>query len=413
MSQEPLPPPEPEYVSPPWGRTTKSVVAIITLLFLVLLTYRFQSLIAQLVIAVILAYLLNPIINFVDGRTSLKRSTVILLAYLLVAAAFIWALISLGVAAYQQVSALIDEVPLLIDRMTDIFQQLITRTEPIHIIGSLQIDPIIIPWDSITNQIVGMVEPALSQSGAFVGQAATTVVGLIGQFFFIFVISIYVAIEIPKLGGYVGDFAQTPGYRHDAERLTREFGRVWSAYLRGQVILGLVIGFLVWLGLRILGVQNALALGILSGLLEFIPVLGPVIGAGAAVAVALVQPDNYFALAGWQYALVVLGLMFLIQQLENNLLVPRIVGDALDLHPLLVMMAVFMGGTIAGILGAILAAPLVATLKLVGVYAWRKMFDMHPFPKSEEESPPSGPKLRERLWGLWKRLFVKRDVKRD
>ncbi|MCA9933692.1 MAG: AI-2E family transporter [Ardenticatenaceae bacterium] len=400
MSQEPLP--TPEYTSPPWGRTMKSVVTIITLLLFALLAYRFQSLIAQLVIAVILAYLLNPIVNFVDERTSLKRSTVILLAYLLVAAAFIWALIALGVAAYQQISTLIDEVPLLIDRVTDVFQDLTTRTEPIHI-GSFQLDPIIIPWDSITNQIVGLLEPALSQSGQFVGQAATTVVGLVGQLFFVFVISIYVAIEIPKLGGYVGDFAQTPGYRYDAERLTREFGRIWSAYLRGQVILGLVIGFLVWLGLSILGVQNALALGILSGLLEFIPVLGPVIGAGAAVAVALVQPVNYFGLLGWQYALVVLGLMFIIQQLENNLLVPRIVGDALDLHPLLVMVAVFMGGAIAGILGAILAAPVVATLKLVGVYAWRKMFDLHPFPVSEEEMPPPAPPLRERLRGLWHR----------
>ncbi len=394
----------PEYQSPPWGLTTKAFVTIITLLLVTFVAYRFQSLIALLVFAVILAYLLNPVINFVNERTSLSRNSVILIAYLLSAAGFIWALIALGVAAFQEIGALIEEAPMLVDRITDIFQELTTRTEPIQI-GQFQLDPITIPWDAITNQIIGLIEPLVSQSGQFVGQAATTVVSLIGNFFFIFVISIYIAIEIPKMSGYVGDFAQTPGYRHDAERITREFGRIWSSYLRGQVILGLVIFLVVWIGLSILGVQNALALGILSGLLEFVPVLGPVIGAGAAVAVAFFQPQNYMGLESWQYALAVLALMFLIQQLENNILVPRIVGGALDLHPLVVMVAVFMGGSIAGILGAILAAPVTATLKLLGVYAWRKMFDMHPFPTPEEEKGPPGPVLSERLRALGRRIM--------
>ncbi len=394
----------PEYQSPPWGLTTKAFVTIITILLVVLVAYRFQSLIALLVFAVILAYLLNPVINFVNERTSLSRNSVILIAYLLSAAGFIWALIALGVAAFQEIGALIEEAPMLVDRITDIFQELTTRTDTFQI-GQFQIDPIIIPWDAITNQIIGLIEPVVSQSGQFVGQAATTVVGLIGNFFFIFVISIYIAIEIPKMSGYVGDFAQTPGYRQDAERITREFGRIWSSYLRGQVILGLIIFLVVWIGLSILGVQNALALGILSGLLEFVPVLGPVIGAGAAIAVAFFQPQNYMGLESWQYALAVLGLMFLIQQLENNILVPRIVGGALDLHPLVVMVAVFMGGSIAGILGAILAAPVTATLKLLGVYAWRKMFDMHPFPTPEEEKGPPGPVLSERLRALRRRIM--------
>ncbi len=403
--------PPPEYQSPPWGLATKAIVAIITLLLVALVAYRFQSLIAQLVFAAILAYLLNPVINFIDERTSLKRNNVIVVAYLLAAAGLIWALIALGVAAFQEIGALIEEAPTLIDRITDIFQELTTRTEPIEI-GQLHIDPINIPWDAITNQIIGMIEPLVSQSGQFVGQAATTVVGIIGNFFFIFVISIYIAIEIPKMGEYVGDFAQTPGYRQDAERITREFGGVWSSYLRGQVILGLIIFLVVWVGLSILGVQNALALGLLSGLLEFIPVLGPVIGAGAAVAVAFFQPQNYLGLLNWQFALAVLALMFLIQQLENNLLVPRIVGDALDLHPLVVMLAVFMGGSVAGILGAILAAPVTATLKLLGVYAWRKMFDLHPFPEPEEENPPPGPIFSDRVRAfggkIWQRLSKKK-----
>jgi putative heme transporter len=385
--------------SPLWGRNIKTIVVVVTLLLFALITWRFQSLLAQLVMAAIIAYILNPIIVIVNRRTTLKRQSVILLIYLLLAVAIIWALIALGVAAFQQIGALIDLAPNLLADIVRTIQAMTSRTEPINIWG-FELDPSRIPWDSISSQVLGMAEPLVSRGGSFVRQLTTTTVRWLGNLLFVFVLSIYIANEIPKLGGYIGDFAQQPGYRKDAERLMREFGRIWSAYLRGQVVLGLIIGFAVWVGLSILGVQNALALGLLSGLLEFIPILGPVIGAGAAITVAFFQPGNYLGLESWQFALVVLGLMLIIQQLENNVLVPRIVGEALDLHPLLVIVGVFMGGSLAGILGAILAAPVLATFKLLGIYAWRKMFDMPPFPLPEPETTPTTVPLMERV-RLW------------
>lgn len=388
--------------SPPWGSTAKIVVALVTLLLLALLTRRFQTLIAQIVVAGMIAYILNPVILFVGRRTTLRRGVVIAITYILLAVIVTWVLISLGVGAFEQVANLIEQIPGLISDVLSIFEELTSRTEPI-IIGSTEVDPRDIPWDGITNQILGLAEPALATGGQFVSQVATTTIRWVGNLFFIFVLSIYIAKDIPKMSGYIGDLAQRPGYRQDAERLMREFGRIWSAYLRGQVILGLVVGSVVWIGLAILGVQNALALGLLSGLLEFIPILGPVIGAGAAMAVALFQPENFLMISGWQFALLVLALMFIIQQVENNVLVPNIVGEALDMHPLLVMVGVFMGGSIAGIVGAILAAPVVATLKLIGVYAWRKLFDMPPFPDDEPQLKEVPSRLN-RLKSLVKRL---------
>jgi hypothetical protein len=95
--------------------------------------------------------------------------------------------------------------------------------------------------------------------------------------------------------------------------------------------------------------------------------------------------------------------MIIIQQVENSFLVPRIVGDALDLHPLVVMISVVMGASLAGILGAVLAAPVAASLKLFGAYAWRKMLDLPPFPKPE---PPPKPKRGMSglagQWRLWR-----------
>lgn len=394
--------PQPEHKSPLWGRTAKVVVVLISVLFLALLAERFQSLIMQIVVAAMIAYILNPSIVFINERTTVSRGWVLAATYLLLAVAVTWVLIALGVAAFQQVSNLIELIPELISDFLQIFEEFTSRTEPI-VIGTAEVDPSDIPWDGITNQVLGLAEPVLGKGGQFVSQLAATTIRWVGNLFFIFVLSVYIAKDIPKLSGYVGDLAQRPGYRQDAERLMREFGKIWSAYLRGQVILGLVVGTVVWIGLTILGVQNALALGLLSGLLEFVPILGPVIGAGAAMIVALFQPTNYLGISGWQFAGVVLLLMFIIQQLENNILVPNIVGEALDMHPLLVMLGVFMGGSIAGIVGAILAAPVTASIKLVGIYAWRKIFDLPPFSEPEADDESSSSRLKQALADLWRR----------
>lgn len=390
MTNEPEQTAEPIlHESPHWSRSTKVIVTVAALLLVLWLTYRFQSLISQIVMAAILAYILNPIIILIDRRTGFKRSTGILIVYLLLAIAAIGGFIALGFAAYEQISSLIVQIPTFITNLTALIEEFTARSEP-FVLGPFSLDPGLINIDMIQDQLIGFIEPALSQGGQLVTDIATATITTVGTLLFIFVISIYLAIEIPLLGQRVAGMAQLPGYRRDAERLLREFGRIWSAYLRGQVILGLVIFFVVWIGLAILGVQNSLALGLLSGLLEFIPVLGPIIGAGAAIVVALFQPETLGGMANWQYAGVVLIFMLIVQQLENNILVPRIVGESLDLHPLIVIVGVFMGSSLAGILGAILAAPVVATLKLLSIYAWRKMFDQPPFPHPErvlDESP--------------------------
>ena len=379
--------------SPPWSRTTKTIVVVAALLLLALLVMRFRTLLAMLVVAAILAYLLDPLIVFIDKRTNIRRGIVIAVVYIVLAAALIGGFFALGVASYQQAANLIEQTPDLIENVAASIAALVNRTEPIAI-GPLSLDPSVVAWDRLPEQLLGLVEPLLSQSGGVVSRFATSTVRTVFNLLFIFVLSIYLATDLPRFGGYVKSFAQQPGYREDAERLMPQLRHVWSAYLRGQIILSLVIFLTVWIGLTLLGVQNSLALGLLAGFLEFLPNLGPVISAGVTVLVAFFQPGNYLGLESWQYALVILGLMIVIQQLENHLLVPRIVGGALDLHPIIVIVGLFMGASLAGILGAILAAPIIASLKLFGNYAWRKLFDLPPFPDDEppeEDEPPPHP----------------------
>ncbi|NCF69521.1 MAG: AI-2E family transporter [Chloroflexi bacterium] len=370
--------------SPFWGRSTKIVVIVAVLLLAALTAWRFQGLIIMTVTAGVIAFIINPLINSVNQRTRISRGWVILLIYLVLALAVVWLFVALGVAAYEQAGDLIELIPNLFDQIVALLESLDQRSEPVVIFDQFTIDPVQLPWDSITNQILGLVEPTLSTSGQFLRQIATTTVRTVGNFLFVFVISIYLAIEFPHFGKYIDSAASQPGYRDDAKNLSKEFGRIWDAFLRGQVILGVVIFVVVWLGLSLLGVRNSLTLGLLSGILEFIPTLGPVIGTGVAMMVAFFQPQNPWGLESWQFALIVLVFMIIVQQIENNLLVPRIVGGALDLHPLIVIIGVLMGASLAGILGAVLAAPILASLKLVGQYVWRKLFDLPPFPVAEE-----------------------------
>lgn len=375
--------------SPPWNRTTKVILVVFVLLFLILLAWRFQSLIGMLVIAAILGYLLEPVIRFIDQRTTLRRGLIILIVYVTLAAAVIGGFFAIGVASYQQIADLIALMPNLIQELTETIGTLVNRTEPLEF-GPIFINPTIIPWDRITEQLLGLADPILSQSTTIVSRFATSTVRTVFNVIFVFIISLYLATDLPGAGSRIKSLAQQPGYRDDAERLMPELSRVWRAYLRGQIILAIVIFLVVWLGLTILGVQNSFALGLLAGLLEFVPTLGPIISAVVAILVAVFQPTNYLGLASWQFALIVLALMIVIQQLENNLLVPRILGGALDLKPIVVIVSVFMGASLAGILGAILAAPVVASLRLLGHYAWRKLFDLPPFPEADppEEQLP-------------------------
>jgi len=255
-------------------------------------------------------------------------------------------------------------------------------------------------WQAIFSQISSYIEPALRNIGSSLGQVAISIAAGLGWLVFILFVAIYISSDAPYLSQLISDMAASSGYRADAERLWRSFGRIWDAYLRGQAILGVVIFFTVSTVLALLGVENALAIGLLAGLLEFIPFIGPLVGGGSAVLVALFQTSNYMGLTSIQFAIVVLIAMSIIQQIENNVLVPRIVGDALDLNPLIVFVGALMGTSLGGILGAILAAPVLATLKLLGSYAWRKMFDEPPFPDPEPDHSDK-PSWAESAWERW------------
>jgi predicted PurR-regulated permease PerM len=177
-----------------------------------------------------------------------------------------------------------------------------------------------------------------------------------------------------------------PEYRSDARRLSSEIAGAWNAFLRGQLILFVIMGTAVFLLATVIGLPNALLLGLISGLAEFLPNVGAFLAAIPAVIIALFQNEASWLgrqMSPFWFALVVLGLYTLLQQIENLLLVPRVIGRSLNLHPMVVFLGAIAGASIAGILGILLAAPVMASARLIFLYVYRKLNDQPPFIEDE------------------------------
>jgi len=391
-----------EQLSPPWNRTTRRIVAIIFVLIVGFILWRFQGLLVQVIVASVLAYLLNPVIDFLVRRTPLNRAVATILLYLLLVLILLAALAMIGVAVFNEVKSLIDVLPTLINQVVGYLSGMTNDPEAAINIGPLHIALNDIDWTRIQEQMINFVNPALRSGPAAAGRVASSAFDVIGWFVLTLVISVYIAVDLPRMQEDFNQIAKQSGYYHDFMRLKEGLLQIGNAYLRGQVILGLVVGTMTGVLLGILGVKNALALGILAGILEMVPYFGPIFSAIVAILVAFFQPGNYLGLGHFEFALATLGVMILVQQLENNFFVPRIVGDALNLQPLTVMIAVIMGGAIAGILGIILAGPVAAAVKLVGGYLWRKMLGLPAFPP-EQARHLRGPSLVGRTLGRIRR----------
>lgn len=171
----------------------------------------------------------------------------------------------------------------------------------------------------------------------------------------ILVVSVYLLLDREKIEDYGTSFFGTRQER--AKKTLRSIEGKLGAWLRGQILLSLLIGLLVYVGLLILGIEAAIPLAIIAAFLEVIPVIGPIIAAIPAVLIALtVSP----VLAG-----LVAGLYFAIQQVEGHVVVPQVMRKAVGLNPLLVILAISVGGRLLGIGGALLAVPIAVVIQII------------------------------------------------
>ncbi|MFC2065176.1 AI-2E family transporter, partial [Chloroflexota bacterium] len=202
-----------------------------------------------------------------------------------------------------------------------------------------------------------------------------------------------------------------PGYTEDIARISTELGRIWNAFLRGQFIIFLLTVLTYSIVFPILGVRYAIGLALLGGTATFLPYIGPAITWIAIGLVSFFQVYKPLGLSPLAYSGIVIGIALIIDQVFNNLIIPRILSKALKVHPAAVLISAVIAANLLGLIGLLVAAPLLATITVAGKYISRKMLDKDPWP-AEEDRPPEEPSIS--IWHKIRAWFqsIKKKLKK-
>jgi predicted PurR-regulated permease PerM len=180
-------------------------------------------------------------------------------------------------------------------------------------------------------------------------------------------------------------------YQGDASRMAQRVTRIWKGYLYGQLVNSLATGLLVWLVLWAVGLPGAFVLGVIMALLNMIPTFGPILAAIPGVLSAIALGSTRFELSNITFALIIIGIYVLVVQVQANLMAPFITGRAVRMSPASILIGLLVGVQVAGLVGALLVVPVMATGKELFKYASAKLVGLDPFDLPDEPDDPDDP----------------------
>ena len=377
MTSSPPPASAPESApSPPWSTPTKVVVGVTVLVFFAALVVAFRNFIGPLVLALMLAYLMHPLAALLERYTPLSWRIAVTVVYFALAAAVLAILTVGGMAIVQQVEGLYVVVQdFLLSDLPNWLAYLSTHT---FALGPWVLDLRQYDLNALSQQLLSALQPLLGEVGSLISSIAASTLQLFGWMAFIWLISYFLLAESGKVSANVVT-VRIPGYQEDLRRMGRELGRIWNAFLRGQLTVAVIAMLWVWLWLSVLGVRMALVLALLAAAARFVPYAGPAILYTITALVIMFQPETAWGLETWELALLAVAGMFIGDNILDSFVMPRILGNALGVHPAAVLLTALIGAKLFGVLGLLFAAPTLASLRLFGHYIIRKMFDQDPW----------------------------------
>ncbi len=346
--------------------TARVAILIGAIVLIGLLLWMGRDAVRPFIVGLLLVYLLEPPVRFL-ARHRVPRPLAILAVYLVVIFAIVEFLNLTLSPLFEQVATLINDLPGLTARFDDQIQQLSDTYAGLNLPEGVRdwIDRAIAGLQSGSGPSVspGVLLPVVSSAGSLLGALFGYVILPVWAF--------YLLKDRVRLTQSF-DRALPAAWRPDVWATIRIVERVFGQWVRGQLLLGVVVAVATFAGLMLLSAvvdpvfgRYAVLLSIIAGVLELLPIIGPIIAAVPAVLLA--------ATAGLEATIASLVLYTAIQQLENYVLVPKIQGDAVQLHPAVVIFSLIVGGSLAGLLGAILALPMVAAFRDVVRYLFRRV----------------------------------------
>lgn len=303
----------------------KTVIFITVFLLALWVTYLIKDLIIILFVSLILMSAIAPMVTFLM-KFKIPKPLGILVSYIIIIGILVGVFASFLPPLLEQSTRLINILPTLL-------------TEQL----------------SLTNFDQSVLQTQFTEVSKNILSVTVDIFNIIVTVIFLLVITFYLLLDRENLESRVANLFV--GQEDRVKRLMQRIEYKLGAWVRGQVALSLIIAVMVYIGLTLLHIPYALPLALLAGLMEVVPVIGPIIAAIPAIALAFtISP---VVTAG------VAALYFVIQQLENHLIVPQVMKRAVGLNPLVVILAVAVGSRLLGIAGALLAVPIAVVLQIV------------------------------------------------
>lgn len=362
--------------APQYKLIAVTLVVALTIWFLLAV----QHMLTPFIAAIITAYLFNPLVGWLERRTGIGRILWIAVLYVL---AFL-VIYSIGTYFWPRVAQQSRDLASTAPALAIQIQAFFRGHEQIEF-GGLVID-----LAPVEEQLIGVVSDLSRRASESVPHLVLSALESVIFTLAYLIVTFYLLLQSGQLKRWAASLIPLP-YRMEIGTLGTQVDAVFSAYIRGQLILVVLMSVLLYIPLSILQVPNALAIAILSGFLEIIPIIGPWSAAGIAMTVAFFQVEVPFGMSNLGLAAVV-GLIYLVlRMIEENIILPQVMGPLVTLHPAVVIFALLAGGALMGPFGLFISIPVAAVIRIILDFLYRKIFDHPDLPTS----PPPAPEPHE------------------
>lgn len=389
----------PKTERPVWTNAVRYIALVSLILILIGVLYLVRGSVTLVILAALVAYLLNPVVRFFNTKLHVNRNLSIVIAYIL-----LLVLISLAVSFFIPVvtqavrNFFAIDWPQVLSAIDSYIENLSEEIDAASFtIGGFTFD-LSKPLESIQESIrnlrnesinIEYLIPDYTETAKQIFSFSTNVFGQIMTGLILTVTAVMASLYFCRDGykiwnAVVNVFEEK--YQPEISELLRRLRAVWDSYFIGELKLMLFIGVITYVVYLIMGLRWALLLGIIAGFCEVVPNIGPILATVPAVISALIFGSTWIPFNNVVIALMAVIAAILIQQTENLFLVPHIMGNALELHPVIILIGIMALSSRMGILGAIFAAPMIALAKEVLYFIIKKIKRQDPYPELYKEN---------------------------
>lgn len=351
---------------PQWSASFRYLFGILFFGALIAFVFYAHEAVRNLIVAAFVAYLINPAVVYLSTQTRMSRTAAVNVVYFSALILLLGVPVSLAPIFYDEVQIVIQDILDLSNQLREIL------STPIRFFGlSFHLEE----WGQSIFQFQNTLLTPVPEEALQLLE--TTSVGVL--WFLVILVSVHLFLsQWPSMRESVIAFAPSQ-YRPELRELYRRIRRVWMAYLRGQIVLMLVVGVVFTVAWTILGIPGALVLGVVAGLFTLVPDVGPFLAAALAIGVALLEGSRWIPFSNFWVAMIVLAVYLVLISLKNFLLRPYIMGRSVHMNEGLVFVIIIIATILEGILGALLVVPVFASAVLIADYIQRRVLGLSPF----------------------------------